>query len=97
MVGSGLVSSSVVVVVAWSESIRKNVIVVVVIERSGCCFCVRVEWLGGYISDLVSDGGATGTWVVGRQHWAGGGGSLEISRLPELVGLQCVWLGSEIW
>ena len=61
MVGSGLVSSSVVVVVAaWSKSIRKNVVVVVAIKRSGCCFCVRVEWVGGYISDLVSDGGATG-------------------------------------
>ncbi len=88
MVGFGLVSSFVVVVVAWSESIKKNVVVVVAIERSGCCFCLRVEWVGDYVSNLVSHGGAIGTWVVGRQHWASGGGSLEISRSLELVGLR---------
>ena len=60
-----MVSSFVVVVVAWYESIRKNVVVVVAIERSGCSFCVRVEWVGSYVSNLVSDGGATGTWVMG--------------------------------
>ncbi len=41
MVGSGLVSSSVVVVVVWSESMKKNGVVVVAIERTVFVVFVR--------------------------------------------------------
>jgi hypothetical protein len=41
VVGSGLVSSSVVVVVVWSESMKKNGVVVVAIERTVFVVFVR--------------------------------------------------------